>query len=405
MDRITQQNEQTSIQSSFTTALRHPHTRSSTDAPEVLPMEHSKDRRQGPLLLPGKEDKEAVNNVDEADMQVVPLECQGRQEPGLQVLMGGEEKELVLNQDLITGLQVEGDGRAANQAKTRSRSPRHIFVFFIIVVAIVIIVVVPTTIFKRSRGAGGPTSPPTNAPATMAPSTGLPSATGIFNPAISTTPQARALPGIDITGALRCVPYTISDIWRSSQVLRINDVFIGSSLTAISYKSPAGSEMVTHHLFYIDTFGKIQDMTLTISSDMSGPADSWMPGNLGSYKFKAPLVAGVGMSVIANNGEYFVESSYVPNLTIAGVVSLFVGGIDGLVHEYRYLAQNNTWTASFTFNDTNGYSGISAYAVGTGATLLMHNNSGVSAKWDTCSGPFSSPCPSPNGETPKRWYA
>lgn len=145
-------------------------------------------------------------------------------------------------------------------------------------------------------------------------------------------------------------------------------------------------------------------MILAESTNTTSSVNSWTPGNLGSYKFKAPLVAGVGMLGVAHNGTYFLESSDAPDFTTAGVLSLLVGGIDGLVHEYKYFAQKNTWTAGFTFPDTNGYSGISADVSRRVMTLWTFNNiSGALMGWSPCDVPVGSTCPVSTGETPGRW--
>ena len=156
MDLSPQQDKQISSQSPVTTASKNPYTRSSKDAPEVLPIEYSKDRQQGPLLLPGTEDKQVVPNVDEAGIQVVPSELQDLREPGLQIRIGREEKEVIASQDHISGLQLQDGGKADDKAKRRGRSPRCIFALFIIAVSIILIVVVPTTVLKRPRGASSP---------------------------------------------------------------------------------------------------------------------------------------------------------------------------------------------------------------------------------------------------------
>ena len=135
---------------------------------------------------------------------------------------------------------------------------------------------------------------------------------------------------------------------------------------------------------------------------MSNSISSWTPGNLGDYHFKAPLIGGVGMSVIANNGTYFLEGSSAPNLTATGVLSLFVGGLDGLVHEYNYYVQNHTWNKGYTFPGTNGYSGICPLVHHTSLTLLTMNDNEVLVGWTSCFNPSS--CPFPKGDAPAPWF-
>ena len=146
-------------------------------------------------------------------------------------------------------------------------------------------------------------------------------------------------------------------------------------------------------------------MVLAASDNTSSSVDSWTPGNLGSYKFKAPLVAGVGMLVVAYDDEiHFLESSNVPSLTTAGILNLFVGGIDGLVHEYKYFAQNDTWIAGFTFLGTNGYSGISADIQQSSITLRMIGDRGGGIlDWYLCFIPLAIECPYSTGKTPGLW--
>ncbi|MCJ1377042.1 hypothetical protein MMC17_000132 [Xylographa soralifera] len=138
------------------------------------------------------------------------------------------------------------------------------------------------------------------------------------------------------------------------------------------------------------------------ASAMPGTADLWKPGNLGSYQFRAPLTRGVGMSVMATNGSsYFVEMSNAPNLTVAGVLRLYVGGIDGLVHEYNYYSQNDTWNTGYVFPGTNGYSGILIAVTGTRWSLYTFNDAGVLLGWFPCNG--GGPCQFASGETPEPW--
>ena len=158
MDESIQQGKQISSQNPCVTAPENPYTRSSKDAPEILPVEYSQDWQQGPILLPGQEDKQVVPKVGEADIQVVPLEHQDLQEPGLQIRMGREKKEFIANQDYSSGLQVKERGKADDTAKRRGRSPRRIVAIFIIAVSVILIVVVPTTVLKHPRGTGSPTT-------------------------------------------------------------------------------------------------------------------------------------------------------------------------------------------------------------------------------------------------------
>ena len=102
--------------------------------------------------------------------------------------------------------------------------------------------------------------------------------------------------------------------------------------------------MLKYHLFYIDTSGLLKDMILAAMSNVSTSVESWTPGNLENYHFKAPLVGGTGMSIVAVNATAFVDPVDVPNLTSFGGLLLFVGGADGLVHEYKYVCKTTRGT-------------------------------------------------------------
>ena len=88
-------------------------------------------------------------------------------------------------------------------------------------------------------------------------------------------------------------------------------------------------------------------------------------------------MSGVGILAVANNRTCFLEGPNPPNLTVTGTLSLFVGGIDGLVHEYMYYVQNNTWTAGSTFIGTSGYSGIGSIGNTYFFELGTFNDNGV----------------------------
>ena len=108
------------------------------------------------------------------------------------------------------------------------------------------------------------------------------------------------------------------------------------------------------------------------------------------------------MSVVANNGTYFLEGSSAPVLTATGVLSLFVGGLDGLVHEYHYYVQNDTWSTGYTFPGTNGYSGTCPLPHHAGLTLLTMNDNEVLVGWLPCPSPSS--CTFSEGVAPAPWF-
>jgi len=124
--------------------------------------------------------------------------------------------------------------------------------------------------------------------------------------------------------------------------------------------------------------GTLQD----IISVGSGP---WTPGTLGNYQFKAPLVESVGMlGTVSYGTPFFSQKSDTTNTMISGVLSLFVGGMDGLVHEYTCYLQNDTWNTGYVFPGTNGYSEISVYTVQKTSLLLIFSDSGRLSQWYPC---------------------
>ena len=110
------------------------------------------------------------------------------------------------------------------------------------------------------------------------------------------------------------------------------------------------------------------------------------------------------MSIVANNGTSFLETVDVPNLTSAGGLQLFVGGKDGVVHEYKYHVQNDSWTAGFKFISTNGHAGIGPYVRGSGIELWMFNDAGILIGFYSCAPPYVETCPFPNRDTPRPWF-
>ena len=69
----------------------------------------------------------------------------------------------------------------------------------------------------------------------------------------------------------------------------------------------------------------------TPSSNINSSIGSWRPGSLADSQFKAPLVSDVGMAVVGFQDGYFVQAPDPPYATPggAGVILLFVGGVDG----------------------------------------------------------------------------
>jgi len=90
------------------------------------------------------------------------------------------------------------------------------------------------------------------------------------------------------------------------------------------------------------------------------------------------------LGVISYGTSFFSQMSNTTNTTVSGMLSLFVGGKDGLVHEYNCDLQNNTWNTGYVFPGTNGYSEISIYTVPKTSLLLMFSESGVLSQWYPC---------------------
>lgn len=93
-------------------------------------------------------------------------------------------------------------------------------------------------------------------------------------------------------------------------------------------------------------------------------------------------------------GSGFAVTFY-PNPDGSGVeMRLYVGGADGLVHEYEYTSVNDSWTNGFTFPATKGSTGISGlWFTDTIATLVVTNADGNLEFWwkDTKAGASSTP--------------
>ncbi|MCJ1248155.1 hypothetical protein MMC30_005371 [Trapelia coarctata] len=352
-------------------------TTSGEDAPQVLPMEYSEDRRQGPQPVFGEEEKEVVSWSE--DLQVVPL----GEELALHPAIGDEEPNM----------SAGSDPGSLKDETTERRPVKRIVKLFVIAALMIIAAVVPITVFKHSQSAIIPVAATTNATSSIINAAPPPTATSTStpqSPQSSPTPQTGMaiiypengdimwLLYQDITGDIRLVRYTSSGIWQSTQSLPIKDVANQSSLTTVSYRSPSTGTIVSR-LFYVDGSGTLQDI---IQVGSTGP---WTPGTLGTYQFKAPLVESLGMLGIVSYGTpFFSQISNTTNATISGVLSLFVGGMDGLVHEYTCFLQNDTWSTGYVFPGTNGYSEISVYTVQKTSLLLIFSDSGRLSQWYPC---------------------
>jgi len=109
------------------------HPTSGEDAPQVLPMEYSEDRRQGPQPVLGEEEKEVV--PWSLDPQVVPL----GEERGLHLAKENEEEEMVAGSD-----------RGSLKDETTKRRPvKRIVTLFVIAALMIIAAVISIAIIEH----------------------------------------------------------------------------------------------------------------------------------------------------------------------------------------------------------------------------------------------------------------
>ena len=99
---------------------------------------------------------------------------------------------------------------------------------------------------------------------------------------------------------------------------------------------------------------------------------TWRLDTLGSYNFKAPTDSRVGMGALATAGKSNDTSG----------CKLYVGGEDGLIHEYSFDLDSREWAEGFTFNQTNGNAGNYAVPNGNITTLyVVNSNDGLEYWW------------------------
>ena len=115
----------------------------------------------------------------------------------------------------------------------------------------------------------------------------------------------------------------------------------------------------------------------------STSAINWVSGNLGDYNFKAGTGISTGMAVAPTNGSFGIDRSGgdTPNLGADGGVSLYVGGEDGLLHEYNYFLQNDTWNIGFVFPGTNGQGGVSCGSGGYWFYIHIMSTESTLGRW------------------------
>ncbi|KAL9117282.1 MAG: hypothetical protein Q9187_006182, partial [Circinaria calcarea] len=114
--------------------------------------------------------------------------------------------------------------------------------------------------------------------------------------------------------------------------------------------------------------GSLQDM---VSTNIT---NSWSPGNIGSYNFKAPLTQGIGLLVL-ENADYGIGQT-------GGGLRLYVANEQGLIQEYGYDAHTHSWASGFTFPESNGYGGVgSEYRTDNVTTLYLVNKNSKLEYW------------------------
>ncbi|KAL9116854.1 MAG: hypothetical protein Q9187_006617 [Circinaria calcarea] len=172
------------------------------------------------------------------------------------------------------------------------------------------------------------------------------------------------------TGDLTVAAYSKSGGWRKSRSLGARNVFNTTSLAAC-YIYQEKRDNANHQkcrMIYLDLSGSLQDIITT------NITNSWSPGNIGSYNFKAPLIQRIGLLVL--------ESAYYGIGQTGGGLRLYVANEQGLIQEYGYDAQTDSWASGFTFPESNGYGGVSSeYRSDKVTTLYLVNKNSKLEYW------------------------
>ena len=117
------------------------HTTAGEDAPQVVPVEYSKNRRQGPQPMFGEEEKEVV--PWSKDPQVITPD----EELGLHVAIVIEGKEMAVDSD--PGSLEDDTDKIDNYEPTERRPVKRIATLLIIAALMIVAAVVPVTIIKH----------------------------------------------------------------------------------------------------------------------------------------------------------------------------------------------------------------------------------------------------------------
>ncbi|KAL9115561.1 MAG: hypothetical protein Q9187_007286, partial [Circinaria calcarea] len=361
----------------------------------------------------------SFNYATDDGLQVAPHEYYDAKKQNPQLAIGSAEKYAAPDSDPATGLQVHYP--AIPSSKVQPPRRRRLYIWMIVVVATIIAIaaaVSATVIITHKQRLNSSKSSSVNPPSTIATSAVTAPLTVTTNSTVSSTVNApssssstaaptpttsnAAIPsdselsksgafrgtgmatmnprndadGIwlvyqDFTGDVRLVSYSLSGAWQSSESLGVKNVANASAMTATSY-GPDGSVVVSatyfrklidrkvtvcqYRLFYIDLSGTLQDMVRTNEN-------SWEPGNIGTYSFRAAATSSLAV---------FWDSTFGENLT-GGGLRLYAGGPDGLIHEYGYDQMTDLWTPGYIFPGTNGYAGCSIGFTTTLTTLHLLN--------------------------------
>lgn len=117
-------------------------------------------------------------------------------------------------------------------------------------------------------------------------------------------------------------------------------------------------------MFYVDKAGIVQDVSQSNTSDGNR---NWSTGNIGRLNIR------VSDSPKAAFDACWNPLWYGSNVGQSGGIRFYVGEQDGLVHEYLWDQNSNTWSTGYVFANSNGNGGAACWS-GELTYLYMQNS-------------------------------
>ena len=122
-------------------------------------------------------------------------------------------------------------------------------------------------------------------------------------------------------------------------------------------------------LFYVDSADVIQNVY------SENDSTTWYKGRIGEQGYR--VANSTTLIFAAARGKQYNQTLS----DLDGGMGLYAGGTDGILHEYIYDEQDGSWSAGFTFPNTNGLGGASTWFTGSEAFLYVGGNDGTLELW------------------------